>query len=452
MDSTTPPRASAPTRSGDHHAHGAAATRPSTGAPSAGGVGPHDAPRDLAGRGGSFLGAFTATEWRALGPLCGVYGLRLLGMYMVLPVLSVYARGLPGSTGFLTGMSIGIYGFTNMLLVLPFGALSDAVGRKRVIALGLGTFALGSLLAAWAPTIHWLLAGRALQGLGAVSSAVVALVGDVTRPEVRGRAMALLGMSVAGAFAVGVIVGPTLAGEFGVPLLFLLMGVLSVAALLLVLRVVPNPARILRDDEHEPRARNLRKVLLQPQLLKLDGGMFVIHLALTGLFVVIPILLDEFLPPYHLWRIYAPVIVLGMVVLFPAMNWAERAQAVERVLHAGIALFGAAFVALRLFGHELAGIVAGLALFVVAFGLLEPTLTTLLTRFTTRETRGTAAGVFNMSGFLGAFVGGAVGGLLLERHEALFLALAVASVLWLAVAVRMRAGLAGDRSSGGDPA
>jgi len=373
-----------------------------------------------------------------MGALCGVYALRLMGLYMVLPVLSLYARGLEGSTAFLTGMSLGAYGFTNMLLVLPFGILSDAIGRKRVIAIGLATFAMGSFVAAWAPDILWLLVGRGLQGAGAVSSVVVALVGDVTRPEVRGRAMALLGMSVALAFAVGVIGGPSLAGEFGVGFLFLLTGVLSLVAIGVVLAAVPNPAHVVHYDEYEPRVKDVKAVLLQFDLLKLDGGMFVIHLSITALFVVIPILLDPLLPAYHLWRIYAPIILLGMAIMLPTMIYAERMGVVHKVLYAGIVLFGASFLVLHLFGHELPGIVAGLALFVTAFGLLEPTLTTLLTRYTTRQSRGTAAGVFNMSGFLGAFVGGGVGGLLLETTRDLFLALAAVSLLWLLAAVRMR--------------
>jgi MFS family permease len=382
--------------------------------------------------------SFTPAEWRAILSLSGVYALRYLGLYMVLPVLSVYARGLPRSTSFLTGMSIGAYGFTNMLLVLPFGVLSDRIGRKRAIAIGLILFSAGSVLAGFASTIVGLLAGRALQGAGAVSSVVVALVGDVTRPAVRARAMTILGTALALSFAVGVIAGPSLAGEFGVRSLFLLTGVLSLGGMLLVVVAVPNPAHVHRYEEYEPRVREMGPLLLQRDLLTLDFGMFMLHLALTALFVVIPILLDPLLPAYHLWRVYTPIIFLGMAIALPTMTYAERTRSVNKVLSVGIALFGSSFVLLRFASHELAGIVAGLALFVTALGLLEPTLTTLLTRYTTRETRGTAAGVFNMSGFLGAFVGGALGGLLLEEHEALFLVLACASLVWLAAATRLR--------------
>jgi MFS family permease len=381
---------------------------------------------------------FTRAEWRATLSLAGVYALRFLGLYMVLPVLSLYARRLPGSTSFLTGMSLGAYGFTNMLLVLPFGVLSDKIGRKRVIALGLAIFSAGSFVAASASTIVGLLAGRALQGAGAVSSVVVALIGDVTRPEVRARAMAILGTALALSFAVGVIAGPSLAGEFGVRSLFLLTGVLSLGGMLLMVVAVPNPAHVHHYEEYEPRVRQMGPLLLQHDLLTLDLGMFMLHLALTALFVVVPILLEPLLPAYHLWRVYAPIIFLGMAIALPTMTYAERTNSVNKVLAAGITLFGSSFVLLRFASHELAGIAAGLAFFVTALGLLEPTLTTLLTRYTTRETRGTAAGVFNMSGFLGAFVGGALGGLLLEEHEALFLVLACASLFWLAAAIRLR--------------
>ena len=403
------------------------------------GAGPSDGstPPSSSRRAPSVFGAFTRAELGALLALCGVYGLRLAGLYMVLPVLSLYARGLPGSTSFLTGLSLGAYGFTNMLLVLPYGILSDAIGRKRAIVIGLAVFAGGSLVAAFARDIGWLLAGRALQGAGAVSSVVVALVGDLTRPQVRARAMALLGMSVAGAFAVGVIGGPSLAGEFGVSSLFLLTGILSLAGLGLVLVAVPHGRQIAHHDEYEPRVRDLRSVLLQPALLKLDASMFVIHLSITALFVVVPILLDRLLPTYHLWRVYAPIVLLGIAIMLPTMIYAERARAVHKVLYAGIGLFGAAFLVLGLAGTGLAGIVAGLALFVVAFGLLEPTLTTLLTRYTTRAARGTAAGLFNMSGFLGAFVGGVLGGLLLETQRDLFLVLVAVALVWLLAALRM---------------
>ena len=382
--------------------------------------------------------SFTRAEWRAILSLAGVYALRYLGLYMVLPVLSVYARGLPGSTSFLTGMSIGAYGFTNMLLVLPFGILSDKIGRKRAIAIGLALFSAGSFLAGWASTILELLAGRALQGAGAVSSVVVALLGDVTRPVVRARAITILGTALALSFAVGVIAGPSLAGEFGVRSLFLLTGALALVSMLLMMVAVPDPAHVRHYEEYEPRVREMGLLLLQRDLLTLDFGMFMLHLALTALFVVIPILLDPLLPAYHLWRVYTPIIFLGMAIALPTMTYAERTGAVNKVLSAGIALFGGSFVLLRFASHELAGIVAGLALFVTALGLLEPTLTTLLTHYTTRETRGTAAGVFNMSGFLGAFVGGALGGLLLEEHEVLFMVLAAVSVLWLTAALRLR--------------
>lgn len=384
----------------------------------------------------ALFGGLTPAEWRTLGPLCFVYGLRLLGMYMVLPVLSVYARRLEGSTAFLTGMSIGAYGFTNMLIVLPFGILSDRIGRKRTIAIGLGMFALGSFVAAWGPGIVWLLVGRALQGAGAVSSVVVALVGDITRPKVRGRAMALLGASVEMAFVVGVIVGPALAGEFGVPVLFLLTGILSLVSLALVLLTVREPAHVRHDDEHDAHLRDVRPVLHDLQLVKLDAGMFLAHFALTSLFVVLPILLDRLIPPYHLWRVYTPVVLLGMAIMLPTMIYAEKMRAVDKMLLAGIGLFGASFVLFYLFSDSLPGLFLAMAVFVISGGLLEPTLSTLLTRYTTRETRGTAAGIFNASGFLGAFLGGAVGGLLLESHRDLFLALAAASALWLVAALR----------------
>jgi MFS family permease len=412
------------------------------------------APDGSSGAGGApppTSAGFSRREWRALAPLCAVYGLRLLGLYLVLPVLSVHARSLEGSTAFLTGLTLGAYGFTNMLLVLPFGALSDAIGRKRVLALGLVLFAGGSFLAAGARDIAGLVAGRALQGAGAVSSVVVALVGDVTRPEVRGRAMALLGTSIAAAFAVGVVGGPSLAGEFGVPALFLVTGALAMVSLVLVLAVVPRTPRA-RADDHEPGMAEVRSALHEPALLKLDAGMFILHLAVTAVFVVVPILLDRLLPPFHLWRIYAPVIALGTVVLVTTMQRAERAGVLRGVLHAGIVLFGCAFLTLRLFAESLAGIVAGLALFVCAFALLEPTLTALLTRYAKPANRGAAAGAFNMAGFLGAFVGGTTGGLLLESHDDLFLVLAGLSLVWLLAARRLPAPSVPGAGSGGGPA
>jgi predicted MFS family arabinose efflux permease len=261
--------------------------------------------------------------------------------------------------------------------------------------------------------------------------------------------MALLGASIAAAFAIGVVGGPSLAGEFGVPALFLLTGVLALAALVLVLAAVPR-TRSSPGDEHEPGVADVRSALHEPALLKLDAGMFVLHLAVTAIFVIVPILLDRLLPPFHLWRVYAPVIVLGTVVLVTTMQRAERAGVLRGVLHAGIVLFGCAFLALRLFADSLAGIVAGLALFVCAFALLEPTLTALLTRYAGPANRGAAAGAFNMSGFLGAFVGGAMGGLLLESHDDLFLGLACLSLVWLLAARRLPApGLLADDSLDG---
>lgn len=356
----------------------------------------------------------TPLERRAAASLAGVSSLRMLGLFIVLPVLALHADTLPGGHDpSLIGLAIGAYGLAQALLQLPFGWASDRIGRKPAIAIGLALLAAGSFLAAWAPTMGWLIAGRTLQGAGAVSAAVIALAADLTREEVRSRAMAGLGIAIGATFAISMVAGPALAGVIGVPGLFVLTGALALAAIPVVAFAVPAPP--------PPPARYgslfsaLGPVLADRQLLRFDFGIFVLHAILTSLFVQVPFALrDAGLETGRQWMVYLPVIVLSLAIMFPLLRTADRDAGRRRFLSAAVAALALSIVVLAFAGGRLPALVAGLVIFFAAFNVLEAALPSMVARFAPATARGTATGVFSSSQFLGIFVGGALGGLLLK--------------------------------------
>jgi len=356
----------------------------------------------------------TPLERRAAASLAGVSSLRMLGLFIVLPVLALHADTLPGGHDpALIGLAIGTYGLAQALLQLPFGWASDRIGRKPAIGIGLALLAAGSFLAAWAPTMGWLIAGRTLQGAGAVSAAVIALAADLTREEVRSRAMAGLGIAIGATFAISMVAGPALAGVVGVPGLFVLTGALALAAIPVVVFAVPAPPPPLA--RHESLVAALGPVLADRQLLRFDFGIFVLHAILTSLFVQVPFALrDAGLETGRQWMVYLPVIVVSLAIMFPLLRTADRDASRRRFLSAAVAALALSIVVLALAGGRLPALVAGLVIFFAAFNVLEAALPSMVARFAPAATRGTATGVFSSSQFLGIFVGGALGGLLLK--------------------------------------
>ncbi|CAG0998561.1 Inner membrane transport protein YajR [Burkholderiales bacterium] len=379
----------------------------------------------------------TPAERRSTAFLAGVSGLRMLGLFIVLPVLALHAESLPGGHDTaMIGFALGAYGLAQAILQIPFGWASDRVGRKPAIAFGLAVFAAGSFLAAWAPDILWLVAGRTLQGAGAVSAVVMALAADLTRDEVRTRAMAMIGITIGATFALSLVAGPVLAGAIGVPGIFVLTGALAAAAIAVVRFGVPAPPARAHAD---PRV-GFRRVLADAQLLRLDFGIFALHAILTALFVHVPFALrDAGIAPARHWTVYLPVLAVSVAVVLPLFRVVDRPGRGRAVLGATIATLAVSLVILAASGGSLPMIVAGLAVFFCAFNLLEASLPAMVSRFAPRATRGTAIGVFSGMQYLGMFVGATGAGVLLKLAgpAAVYGFGAALAVLWLVAVATM---------------
>ncbi len=375
----------------------------------------------------------SASERRASLSLASVFALRMLGLFLVLPVFMLEARHYPGGDDpALIGMAMGAYGLTQALMQMPLGLASDRFGRKRVIVLGLCLFALGSLVAAFATSVHWLLVGRALQGTGAISAAVTALLADLTRDEVRTKGMAMVGASIGLMFALSLVVAPPLAGALGLPGIFGLTAVLAVTGIVVVLRwTPPEPA----ESSTAPRGR-LRDVLWHPALWRLNLGVFVLHAVQLGMWMAVPALLTQtgLLPAQH-WHVYLPA-VLASFVLLGGLFALERRGYLRAVLRAAVGLLllvQVSFVWIASSGVALWQLAATLFLFFVSFNILEASQPSLVSRLAPPASRGAALGVYNTLQSLGFFVGGAAGGSIVKwgGTQMLFLACAALVTVWL---------------------
>lgn len=383
----------------------------------------------------------TAKEQRAAVSLATIFALRMLGLFMILPVFALYAEELEGVTSTQVGLAIGAYGLTQALLQLPFGMLSDRIGRKPVIAAGLLIFALGSVAAAMATTIEGVILGRALQGAGAVAAAVMALAADLTREEHRTKAMAVIGMSIGFSFAIAMVMGPLLNHWIGVPGIFALTAALALAGIVLLYAVVPTPREMTfhRDTEAEPA--QFGRVLRDGQLLRLDFGILVLHMVLTASFVVLPLALrDSGFSPEHHWQLYLPVMLLAMLLAIPFIIIAEKKRRMKQVFVSAIGVLLLSQLAL-VWGQQRFLLIALLLLtFFTAFSLLEATLPSLVSKVAPAQSKGTAMGVYTSSQFIGAFIGGAAGGWVHEMYgnSGVFLLCSTLAALWLLAALSMR--------------
>ncbi len=381
-------------------------------------------------------------EWRASMSLASLSGLRLLGLFIILPVFAIYAQHLPGGSDLtLVGLAIGAYGLTQAVFQIPFGWLSDRIGRKRVIYGGLLLFAAGSFIAAIAPNIWVVILGRAIQGAGAISAAVVALAADLTREEHRTKSMALIGMTIGIVFALSMVLGPVLDGWIGVPGIFAVTGVLALGGILIAKFVVPDPApgQLAHDRDVEPA--KFREVLLDPELARLNYGIFAVHAALMALWVVIPhSLLDAGLPASQTWEIYLPVVCLGFLLMLPAMVLGERRGHGKIVFLGGITILLVAQLLIALGIGSLWSIAVALLVFFTGFNLLEAMLPSLVSKAAPASAKGTALGVFSSLQFLGTFMGATLGGFISQHFggAAVFAFGGLLTLSWLAVAIGMK--------------
>jgi len=383
----------------------------------------------------------TRAEARTASTMAGIYALRMLGLFMILPVFALYSGQLEGSTPTLAGLAIGIYGMTQAFLQIPFGLISDHIGRKPVIIFGLLVFALGSVMAASSDTIWGVIAGRAMQGAGAIAAAVMALTADLIREEHRVKAMAIIGMSIGASFAVAMVLGPLLNGWIGVPGIFWLTAVLAIAGIAVIVLLVPNPvvSRVRRDAEAVPA--QFASVLRNGQLLRLNAGIFSLHLILTASFVVLPLALRDLagLDAARHWEVYLPVLLLSLPMAIPFIIQAEKHRRMKTVFVASVTVVMAAEVILFEFHSQVLTIAFGLFVFYSAFNLLEALLPSLIAKMAPPDSKGTAMGFYSSSQFFGAFVGGTAGGWLHGQFglSSVFLFCAAAALLWLVLAVGM---------------
>lgn len=386
--------------------------------------------------------AMSPAEKRAIGSLASVYALRMLGLFMILPVLSLFAKELDGATPALIGLSMSIYGLPQVVLQIPFGLLSDKFGRKKMVVIGLLLFFVGSVVAALSTDIYGVLIGRALQGAGAVSAVIMALVADLTQEIHRTKAMATIGMSIGLAFGGGIIAGPIVAAAFGgLHGVFWTTAILTLLAILAVLFLVPNPkkTKLHRDAEFVPS--DAMAALKNADLLRLDYGIFTLHLILMAIFVVVPTLMrDAGLEIGSEWKVYLPVFVISMAVIVPFIILAEKKRQMKKVFLGAIATLAVAGIGFA-FAHEnLVTLIVFLSVFFCGFNLLEATLPSLISKTAPADLKGTAMGAYSSSQFLGLFCGGLVGGWFNGQFgvTAVFLVCAALALSWFAVSFFMK--------------
>jgi MFS family permease len=389
----------------------------------------------------------TPAERRATLSLASIYGLRMFGMFLILPIFAIYASTLPDKpSSFMVGLALGAYGLTQALLQLPFGMASDKYGRKPMIYLGLAIFAVGSLVAALATSIEGIIIGRALQGAGAVSAVVTALVADLTRDEHRTKAMATIGVTIGIAFSLSLVGGPILNQWIGVSGIFALTGVLTLAAIAVVRFVVPDPVHSHYHSDASATPARLKDVLKNKQLLRMNYGIFALHAAQMAMFVVVPfaIVSSSGLHENQHWQIYLPIVLASFVLMVPAIIYAEKQSQMKRVFVAAIAMMLLAQLMFSVSINYFWGIVASLTVYFVAFNVLEASLPSLISKIAPAAAKGTAMGVYNTAQSLGIFVGGALGGYLshLYGFASVFIFCGVMMFLWLLLAFSMQAPLA----------
>ncbi|MEO6353559.1 MAG: MFS transporter [Burkholderiaceae bacterium] len=379
----------------------------------------------------------TRGEIRSTASLASIFALRMLGLFLILPVFAIHAKTLPGGdSAFLVGLAMGIYGLTQSFGQIPFGAASDKYGRKPVIIIGLILFALGSFIAAGADNMLWMIIGRAVQGAGAISAAVTAFIADSTREEHRTKAMAMVGASIGLTFAVSLVAAPLLYKMVGMGGIFALTGILSVLAILVVLYLVPAAPAL-------PAKRVPFSVVLRnSELMRLNYGVFALHLMQMAMFVVVPSALVKYanLPVAEHWKIYLPVVLASFIVMLPPIFIGEKKGKMKQVFVGAIALLLCVQLGMWQFLTQPTALIGLLFAFFIAFNIMEASLPSLVSRIAPPAAKGAALGVYNTLQALGLFCGGALGGWLKQHAgpNSVFILGAVLTLGWLIIASNMQ--------------
>jgi predicted MFS family arabinose efflux permease len=390
-----------------------------------------------------FSEKMTPIELKATVSLASIYGLRMLGMFLILPIFAIYAEKLEGGSNHtMIGLALGAYGLMQVLLQLPFGMASDKYGRKKLIYLGLILFAIGGVVAALSHDIYMVIVGRAIQGAGAISAVVTALVADSTREEHRTKAMAMIGGTIALTFAVSLVAGPLFNQWIGVPGIFLMTSVLSILAILVVKFAVPEPILGQFHSDAQTAPERIKDVLRDKQLLRLNFGTFCLHGAQMAMFIVVPFALKETsgMNVNQHWMVYLPVLVLSFVLMIPAIIYGEKRAKLKPVFVGAVLLMLFAQIALASTIHHFWGIVASLFVYFLAFNILEASLPSLISKMAPAAAKGTAMGVHNTAQSFGIFVGATLGGYLSHAlgFSAVFIFCACLMAIWLILAFGMK--------------
>ena len=378
-------------------------------------------------------------EKRAGVSLAAIFALRMLGLFLILPVFAIYAQDLPGGNDMaMVGFALGAYGFTQACLQIAYGAASDRFGRKPVIVFGLILFVVGSFVAAMADDISGIIIGRVLQGSGAISAAVTALAADLTREQHRTKVMAMIGSSIGLVFALSMVGAPLLYAAIGMPGIFALTGILAMIAIFVVLKVVPAAPAIPR----QPGWASFVEVLNHPQLLRMNFGVFALHLMQTAMWVLLPsaLVVTGGLPVAEHWKIYLPAVLISFVIMVPAIIAAEKHGRMKLVFNSAIGLLVAVQIGFGFLGQGVLALSFWLTLFFVAFNVLEATQPSLISRIAPPHAKGAALGVYNTTQSLGLFLGGVLGGSLAKYsgQDAVWLACVVLGSVWLLLGLSMK--------------
>ncbi|MBV9575353.1 MAG: MFS transporter [Gammaproteobacteria bacterium] len=381
----------------------------------------------------------SATEKRAVLSLSFIMSLRMIGLFMVLPVFSLYAHGLIGATPLSIGLAMGIYGLSQAIFQIPFGALSDRFGRKPIIVLGLCIFSLGSLIAAFADSITWMIIARALQGVGAVGSTILAFIADTTREEQRTKAMAIAGITIGFSFSIAMFIGPILTKWVPINALFLLAALLGIVAIFALFSLAPAAPRPQWHRDTTPELKSFLTLFIQPELAKLNSGIFILHAIFTASFMVIPLSFSG-LSSDRQWQLYLPALLFAFIVSIFCMGFAERKQQLKHFFLGGIFTLTLAELILWFSANNWAGMMIGLSLFFAGFSLLEAFLPSLISRTAPASRKGSALGIYSCSQFFGIFVGGVLGGWLYGKFSfaGVYLFCITLSLFWFALAYFMQ--------------
>jgi MFS family permease len=376
-------------------------------------------------------------------PIAAIFSFRMLGLFLLIPVFTIYAADLQGATPALIGFALGGYGLTQGLCQIPFGMLSDKFGRKPMITIGLILFALGSLLGAMSESIYGIIAARTLQGTGAVGSVLIALLADLTPDEERTKAMAVIGMTIGTSFSLAMVISPALSARYGLAGIFYLTTCLSILGIILIQRVIPSPHKERFHADSQTNPALFKSVITDTQLLRLNGGIFCQHFILTATFFVIPIILSEQLKQGHLtqqWHFYLPLMVCAFLTMIPLIILGEKKKKMRPIFISAVLVTGLAQLLLAFNYQDWYSLCLLMFLYFIVFNFLEASLPSLISKRASPKNKGTAMGVYSTGQFLGIFAGGSLAGVLYQWQscKAIFSANAILSLIWFVASLTMK--------------